>query len=151
MRIIFTLVTLFTFAIVTHAQDTSKPKDVVMNNEGSYQEFQVVQIQAQFPGGPPAWIKYLQQNLRAEVAAENIVLRRRQKDSLQQVIVSFLVDTEGNISETKVENPESVHPKVGAEAMRVIKNGPRWTPAVQDGKKVIYRQKQSITFAVSKG
>jgi periplasmic protein TonB len=35
------------------------------------------------------------------------------------------------------------------EAVRVIKKGPAWTPAVQNGRNVIYRQKQSITFQVS--
>jgi protein TonB len=60
-----------------------------------------------------------------------------------------LVDTSGNITEVKVENPEYVHPKVGAEAVRVIQQGPKWLPATINGGKVIYRQKQSITFMVS--
>jgi protein TonB len=110
-----------------------------------------VQVAAQFPGGAPGWQKYLQKNLRAEVGAENIVLRKRQKDSLETVIVSFLVDTSGNITEVKVVNPATVTPAVGAEAVRVVQKGPNWVPATINGVKVIYRQKQSITFAVSKG
>jgi len=37
----------------------------------------------------------------------------------------------------------------GAEAVRVIKKGPKWQPAIQNGRNVIYRQKQNITFEVT--
>jgi len=151
MKIILTLVALICIATITQAQDTSKPKDVTINDNDTLKEYKTVQIEAQFPGGRNAWVAYLQKNLRAEVGAENIVLRRRQKDSLQTVLVSFIVDKEGNVRDVKVENPDKVHPKVGAEAVRVIQNGPKWSPAIQNGKYVIYRQRQSITFAVSKG
>lgn len=107
-----------------------------------------VMVQAQFPGGPKAWQQYLFKNLRAEVATD-IVLRRRQKDSLETVIVSFLVDTSGAISDVKVENQKPVTPTVAAEAKRVIENGPYWTPATINGRPVIYRQKQSISFSIS--
>lgn len=108
-----------------------------------------IMIEAKFPGGPKGWQQYLQKNLKAEVAAENIVLKRRQKDSTETIIVSFLVDTTGNISEVKVENLNPVTPAVAAEAKRVIAKGPQWTPATIDGRRVIYRQKQSISFVVS--
>jgi protein TonB len=62
-------------------------------------EFKTVQIQAKFPGGPDAWIKYLQRNLRSDVPVENGAPSGR-----YTVIVSFLVDKDGNISEVKAEN-----------------------------------------------
>jgi len=107
-------------------------------------EFKTVQIQAQFPGGPEAWQKYLQRNLRAEVASDNGA-----PPGNYTVLVSFLVDKEGNISEVKAEN----NPGYGTsdEAVRVIQRGPKWKPAVQNGRNVIYRQKQSITFSISEG
>ena len=63
-----------------------------------------INVGAQFPGGKKALQKYLQKNLRPEIASDNIVLRRLQKDSIQIVIVSFLVDTTGNISEVRVKS-----------------------------------------------
>lgn len=107
-------------------------------------EFKTVQIQAKFPGGPEAWTKYLERNLRADVPVENGAPPGR-----LTVVVSFLVDKEGNISEVKAEND----PGYGTadEAVRVIKRGPKWIPAVQNGRNVIYRQKQSVTFEVSEG
>ncbi|MEX6686292.1 energy transducer TonB [Danxiaibacter flavus] len=107
-------------------------------------EFKTVQIQAKFPGGNEAWTKYLTRNLRADVAVENGAPTGR-----YTVVVSFLVDKEGNISEVKAEND----PGYGTadEATRVIKRGPKWVPAEQNGRKVIYRQRQSVTFEVSEG
>ena len=146
MKSILTLFSLLLF-VGLHAQtDTASAQ-----SDTSLKEFKTVQIQAQFPGGINGWRQYLIKNLRAEVAADNIVLKRRQKDSSEIVIVSFLVDKEGNVNEVRVANPETVNPAVGAEAVRVIAKGPKWLPATQNGKPVIYRQRQTLTFVVSKG
>ena len=40
--------------------------------------------------------------------------------------------------------------KVVEEAVRVIKEGPKWKPAMQDGKYVNFRQRQVITFVATK-
>lgn len=36
-----------------------------------------------------------------------------------------------------------------AEVFRVFKNVPKWIPAQQNGKPVIYRQKQALTYVVA--
>jgi len=107
-------------------------------------EFKTVQIQAKFPGGPDAWAKYLQRNLQADVPTENGA-----PTGAYTVVVSFLVDKDGNISEVKAENDPGYG--TAAEAVRVISRGPKWVPAVQNGRNVIYRQKQAITFRVEEG
>jgi len=107
-------------------------------------EFKTVQIMAKFPGGPDAWSKYLQRNLKADTPTENGA-----PTGAYTVVVSFLVDKEGNISEVKAENDPGFG--TAAEAVRVISRGPKWIPAVQNGRNVIYRQKQAITFKVEEG
>lgn len=107
-------------------------------------EFKTVQIQAKFPGGLEAWKKYLERNLRQDVPTENGA-----PPGNYTVVVSFLVDKEGNISEVRADNDPGYG--VAAEAVRVIQRGPKWQPAVQNGRNVIYRQKQSITFQVNEG
>ena len=103
---------------------------------------------SEFPGGTAGWAKYIQNNLHHEVS-DNIALKKGQKDSTQTVVVSLFVDTTGFLINVKLENPMYVHPKVAAEAIRVIKNSPKWIPATQNGKPVMYRQRQSIRFEVS--
>jgi len=107
-------------------------------------EFKTVQIQAKFPGGPDAWAKYLQRNLKSDTPTENGA-----PTGSYTVVVSFLVDKEGNISEVKAENDPGFG--TATEAVRVISRGPKWNPAVQNGRNVIYRQKQAITFRVEEG
>ncbi len=105
-------------------------------------EFKTVQIEAKFPGGPSAWNKFLERNLNSNTPVDNGA-----PPGNYTVTVSFLVDKDGNISEVNAIN----NPGFGtaAEAVRAIKKGPKWIPAVQNGRNVIYRQKQNITFQVS--
>lgn len=104
--------------------------------------FTVVQIPAEFPGGLPAWAKYLERNLNRDLPVDNGA-----PPGKYTVIVSFIVDKNGGISEVQAENDPGYGTK--EEAVRVIKKGPSWKPAVQNGRNVIYRHRQSITFMVS--
>lgn len=104
--------------------------------------FTVVQIPAEFPGGLPAWTKYLERNLNRDLPVNNGA-----PPGKYTVVVSFIVDKNGGISEVQAENDPGYGTK--DEAVRVIKKGPSWKPAVQNGRNVIYRHKQSITFVVS--
>ena len=103
--------------------------------------FTTTQTAPSFPGGNEAWREYLQQNLRVNIPTEH-----KAPTGKYTVIVSFLIDEEGNLSDIKATN----NPGFGtaSEAVRVIQRGPKWIPAQQEGKKVLYRQKQSITFEV---
>lgn len=104
--------------------------------------FTVVQIPAEFPGGLPAWAKYLERNLNRDLPVENGA-----PPGKYTVVVSFIVAKDGKISDVVAENDPGYGTK--NEAIRVITRGPSWKPAVQNGRNVIYRHKQSITFMVS--
>jgi protein TonB len=104
--------------------------------------FTVVQIPAEFPGGLPAWQKYLQRNLNSDIPVQNGA-----PEGKYTVYVTFIVDKTGVISDVNAENDPGYGTK--DEAIKVIKKGPNWKPAVQNGRNVIYRHKQGITFVVS--
>ena len=104
--------------------------------------FTSVQIEAEFPGGQEAWKRFLERNLNNELPADEGA-----PVGLYTVVVSFMVDKEGRVSDVVAEND----PQYGTakEAVRVIKKGPIWKPAIQNGHPVAYRVKQSITFVVN--
>jgi protein TonB len=104
--------------------------------------FTVVQIPAEFPGGTSAWSRFLERNLNSNIPNDNGAPPGR-----YTVIVAFTVSKTGAISDVSAENDPGYGTK--AEAIRVITRGPAWKPAVQNGRNVIYRHKQSITFVVS--
>lgn len=112
------------------------------DNQDYDKEFTSVQVEAKFPGGPDAWRKYLERNLNNQTPADNGA-----SPGNYTVTVSFLVDKNGNISQVQALNDPGYG--CAAEAVRVIQKGPKWTPAIQNGRNVIYRQKQNITFVVT--
>lgn len=100
------------------------------------------EVPAMFPGGEIGWKQYIEKNIDDEVPVRN-----NAPIDNYTVVISFLVDEQGNISEVMPLNDPGWG--TAEEAVRVIKKGPAWVPAVQNGKNVIYRQKQSMTFFVS--
>ena len=100
-----------------------------------------VQLEASFPNGLVGWRKYLERNLKTPDRFMDVINNGR-----ATVVVSFTVDTDGTISDVFLD--KSVEWSVDMEAQRVIRNGPKWQPATQNGRKVKYRQRQSITFVV---
>ncbi|HRH48939.1 MAG TPA: energy transducer TonB [Panacibacter sp.] len=125
-------------------QSTGQVEAPKAQEEDYDKEFKTVQIEAKFEGGAAAWQKYLERNLNSNIPVDNGA-----PPANYTVVVSFLVDKNGNISEVQALNDPGYG--TSEEAVRVIKKGPAWKPAVQNGRNVIYRQKQSITFQVSEG
>ena len=86
--------------------------------------FTVVQIPAEFPGGTAGWQKYLERNLNRDLPVENGA-----PPGKYTVVVTFIVDKTGAISDVSAENDPGYGTK--DEAVRVIKKGPSWKPAVK--------------------
>ena len=105
--------------------------------------FTKVEHEAKFPGGLEAWKKYLERNLNANIAADNGA-----PAGLYTVTLQFVVDRNGMISNIETVQVPKACPDCGSEAIRVIKKGPRWEPAIQNGNKVMYQAVQKITFQV---
>jgi protein TonB len=63
--------------------------------------------------------------------------------------VQFIVDQKGLVSNVKaIQGPEEC-PTCIEEAVRVIRKGPRWIPAKQNGKPVRYQAIQKISFLMN--
>ena len=76
----------------------------------------------------------------------SIPVKNGAPDGTYTVVVQFVVDKEGNISEVK---PLTRHGYgMEAEVIRVIKKGPQWIPAIQFGRNVKAYRKQPVTFTV---
>jgi hypothetical protein len=104
--------------------------------------FTTVQVEASFPAGINGWKRYLVRNLKTPGRFVQIV----NGNGKGTVVVGFMVDTEGNVSD--VYPYKSAEWSIDTEAQRVIKKGPKWVPALQNGQAVNYWQRQSITFLV---
>ena len=103
--------------------------------------FDKVEIEASFPGGDSKWRQYLERNANGQVATDNGA-----PEGTYTTVVQFVVDKEGNISDVRALTNHGYG--MEEEAMRVIRKGPKWTPAVQNGRQVKAYRKQPITFQV---
>ena len=111
----------------------------VLQKAGTSSEktFDVVEQMPQFPGGPATMMEFLKENIRYPEEA--------QKKGLQgRVVVSFIVRKDGSIDNCQVAR--SVDPLLDAEAVRVIRSMPNWTPGMQDGKAVAVRYNVPVSF-----
>jgi protein TonB len=113
----------------------STAKDTVSNRI-----FTQVESPAKFPGGSNGWKQYLETNL-------NYPKKAFKKKIEGEVRVQFIVDREGNISEVAALNDPGGG--LAEEAIRIIQQSPKWKPAEQNHRKVIYRHIQSITFKLN--
>jgi hypothetical protein len=105
----------------------------------------IAEKEARFPGGPQEWKRYLERNLDANVAAAS-----NAPPGIYTVKVQFIVDKEGKISNVQAVSVPADCPRCAREAERVIRKGPNWEPAVQNGRPVIYQAIQFISFQVSR-
>lgn len=100
--------------------------------------FTKVEIESEYPGGVAAWLRYLNRNFRYPDDALN-------NEVQGTVVVQFVVDKEGAVSDVQAVSG----PTTGGlrqEAMRVIRQSGKWTPAIQNGRKVKSYKQQPIIF-----
>lgn len=99
--------------------------------------FQVVESMPSFPGGDAALFKYLNDNIKYPVIAQESGIQGR-------VICQFVVNRDGSIVD--IEVVRSVDKSLDAEAIRVIERMPRWTPGKQRGKTVRVKYTLPVNF-----
>lgn len=106
---------------VVEVKPVEKPKE-----EGPL-SVAMVEQKPSFPGGESAMHKWLQDNIIYPAAAS--------EEGVQgKVTVQFIVEKDGSI--THVQVVRGKHPALDAEAARVIRKMPRWTPGRNNGQPV---------------
>ena len=101
--------------------------------------FQVVEEMPMFPGGMEELMKYLQKEIKYPQEAID-------KGIGGKVIVQFVVNTDGSICNDSVV--KSVDPILDAEAIRVVRSMPNWTPGKQRGEPVRVRFTIPVAFGM---
>ena len=113
--------------------------------------FQKVEIDAEFPGGVSGWTRYVTREIERNI------------DELQDdgrsgtIVVLFIVDKEGQVSEVRalpcseagVARCLPPNSKLAEIAVSAIRKGPKWKPAVQNGRNVKAYRRQPVTFQLA--
>lgn len=99
--------------------------------------FDVVEENAQFPGGDDACIKWLHDHIKYPSICQEQGVQGR-------VIVAFVVNKDGSIVDVKVLRSPDQH--LSDEAVRVVKQMPKWKPARQGNRSVRSRFNLPVMF-----
>jgi protein TonB len=89
-----------------------------------------------------SYLKHLQQHLNGDIGRENGA-----RPGQYSVVIKFIINIDGSVSNLEAET--NFGHKMEEEAMRVIKNSPKWVPASLFGIPVKSIKRQPITFFIS--
>ena len=135
------------FEINAEADENAEIKDQVVGTKEVEEEkeeevFVFVEEQPSYPGGDEARQKYLRDNTKYPAIA--------MEGNIQgTVYVTFVVEKDGSVSNVKVLR--GIGGGCDEEAMRVIKNMPKWAPGKQRGRAVRAQFNMPIKFTLSGG
>jgi periplasmic protein TonB len=113
----------------------------VVKDDDADKIFTKVEREAEFPGGDAGWKRYVEKKLNASIPIDNGA-----PEGMYTVQIKFVVDKEGRISDVEALTNHGFG--MEQEAIKVIKNGPNWKPAEQNGNQVKAYRSQPITFLV---
>ena len=99
--------------------------------------FDKVDEMPHFPDGMAGLMQYLSTNVRYPKDA-------KESGTQGRVIVSFIIEKDGSISNAKVAKP--TYSSLDEEALRVVSNMPKWTPGKQNGQAVRVKYSVPVSF-----
>lgn len=100
--------------------------------------FVIVETMPEFPGGQAELMKYLSNNVKYPVIAQENGIQGR-------VVCQFVVERDGSIANVEVVR-SSNEASLDREAVRVIKSMPKWKPGKQRGKAVRVKYTVPVNF-----
>ena len=128
------LTTLSVLAILLISSTTVTAQNKKTSND---KVFEKVEDMPEFPGGEKAMMDFVAQNVQYPKEA-------MEKEISGRVLVGFIVEKDGSISETEVV--KGIGGGCDEEAVRVVKAMPKWKPGKQKGKPVRVHFMLPLTF-----
>ena len=107
--------------------ELNKNRVIVEEEVDDDKPFEVVEQNPEFPGGMEELNKFLNNNIKYPIIAQENGIQGR-------VIIRFVVSRTGEISDIQVLR--GVDPSLDKEAVRVVQSMPKWVPGRQRGKPV---------------
>lgn len=108
--------------------------------EKSDKVYDVVEGMPSFPGGDAELMRYFSQNMKYPAEAEMNGIQGK-------VLVTFIVERDGTI--TNIQVVKSVDPSLDKEAVRVVRNMPKWRPGMDKGAAVRVKYTIPVTFRLA--
>jgi len=116
-----------------------KAKEVIADEPKVEEQkvFDVVEQMPEFPGGQAALLKWISDHIKYPAVAEENGIQGR-------VVATFVVERDGSVTDVKIAR--SIDPSLDKEAIRVLKQMPKWIPGKQNGSAVRVKYTVPVTF-----
>ena len=124
-------------SVGTNVPATAENTDALPTATAEQTIVDMAEVPPQYPGGTKEMMNFLAQNIQYPEKAKADKLEGR-------VICQFIVTADGTVNDVKVVR--GISPELDAEAVRVIRLMPKWTPGKQDGEAVNVRYTIPISF-----
>jgi len=133
------------FYLKTDVKPETESKAVVASQsssdaQGDNTVYTTVEKMPEFPGGQQAMNRYLSEDLRYPVIAQENGIQGR-------AICQYVVNKDGSISDVKIVRSAG-DPSLDKEAIRLIKAMPKWNPGKQNGKPVRVQCTTQVKFSL---
>lgn len=128
MKKLFLIVFFMAFVSVNAYSQSKEQDDAV---------YSMVSEQPSFPGGMQEMMKFISDNRKYPAEA-------KAKDIHGKVIVAFVVERDGSLSDVKIRR--GIGYGCDEEAIRLIKSMPKWTPGKKNGKAVRVSMMLPVSF-----
>lgn len=115
--------------------DNLGQKQTAIKADSEDKVFGMVEEMPSFPGGQAALMKYIEENIKCPDP---------ESDASGRVIVQFVIDKDGTVKDPKVVR--GITPALDEEALRLVRNMPRWKPGKQMGESVVTHYTLPVTF-----
>lgn len=119
---------------------TTSAREVMVTGYAQFTDnkvYESAEVMPEFPGGEVELLKFVAKRVKYPTEAQR-------KGAQGRVIVKFVVETNGSISNIHVV--KGIDPLLDAEAIRVCTTMPTWAPARQEGKAVRCYYTIPVTF-----
>ncbi|KQM75017.1 hypothetical protein ASE74_03310 [Pedobacter sp. Leaf216] len=126
--------------IISYLQKNTETGTVKSENTDKIYDFVSIEKQPEFPGGIAKFYKYLGSNIKyPKMALENNVQGK--------VFLSYVVEKDGSLSDIQITR--GLGSGTDEEAVRVIKDSPKWNPGISNGKPVRVKYNINVNFTIN--
>jgi TonB family protein len=122
---------------ITQDNTGALPTTTPIPNDSENRIYTFVEQKPEFPGGEVALKAYLEKNVKMPVMAKENGVQGK-------VFITFMVEKDGSLSNPKVLR--GIGYGCDDEAVRIIKNMPKWSPSKQNGQPVKVKYVLPIVF-----
>lgn len=103
--------------------NTTPPQGTIPNDDYQIYNTAGIEVKPEFPGGLIGFDSFIKRNYKNPT------------DNLKgKIYVTFIIEKDGSLSDIKILR--DIGYGTGAEAIRVLKTSPKWTPGIQNNKQV---------------